>query len=157
MESERVKKKYVIYHDCLSKRNIFLAVILSTLFLTGCSESQKNNIELEFTDDFGGVQSYVMDIETEDTMLIPVIELDKNKETFSITHDMLSSTIIGGTYKIKSNILSAETDDKKSRYQFEIIDSKTLKFVQKNSSEIKLTDENFGVPISDGSIFKLQE
>lgn len=47
-------------------RNILLAVILSTLFLAGCSESQKNNIELEFTDDSGGVQSYVMDIETED-------------------------------------------------------------------------------------------
>lgn len=51
----------------------------------------------------------------------------------------------------------AETYDKKSTYQFEIIDSKTLKFIQNNSSKIKLTDENIGISISDGSIFKLQE
>ena len=98
-----------------------------------------------------------MDIETQDNVLVPRIELDKNAGTFSITHDILASTIIGGTYKIENNILLAETYDKKSTYQFEIIDSKSFKFIQNNSSEIKLTDKNIGISITDGSIFKLQE
>ena len=60
--------------------------------------------------------------------------------------------------QIRSDVLDiAETYDKKSTYQFEIIDSKTLKFIQNNLSKIKLTDENIGISISDGSIFKLQE
>lgn len=136
---------------------IVLLIVLSGLFLVGCSNSQKADIELEFTDDSSGVQSYIMDVETQYDMLVPRIELDKNNGTFSITHDILSSTIIGGTYKIKNNTLLAETYDEKSTYQFEIIDSKSLKFIQNNSSEIKLTDENVGISISDGSVFKLKE
>lgn len=134
-----------------------LLAVLSGVFFVGCSNSQKGNIESEFSDNFSVVQSYIMDVEKQSNMLIPQIELDKNNKTFSITHDILSSSIIGGTYKIKNNILVAETYDKKSTYQFEIIDSKTLKFIQNNSSKIKLTDENIGISISDGSIFRLQE
>lgn len=134
-----------------------LLIVLSGLFLGSCSNFQKTDIELEFADNSNGVQIYIMDIETQDNVLVPRIELDKNTGTFSITHDILASTIIGGTYKIENNILLAETYDKKSTYQFEIIDSKSFKFIQNNSSEIKLTDKNIGISIADGSIFKLQE
>ena len=136
---------------------IVLLIVLSGLFLVGCSNIQKADVELEFTDDSNGVQSYIMDVETRDDVLIPRIVLDKNNGTFSITYDILSSTFIVGTYKIKNNTLLAETYDKQSTYQFEIIDSKSLKFIQNNSSELKLTDENIGISISDGCIFKLQD
>lgn len=134
-----------------------LLIVLSGLFFGSCSNFQKTDIELEFADNSNGVQIYIMDIETQDNVLVPRIELDKNTGTFSITHDILASTIIGGTYKIENNILLAETYDKKSTYQFEIIDSKSFKFIQNNSSEIKLTDKNISISITDGSIFKLQE
>lgn len=136
---------------------IVLLIVLSGLFFVDCSNSQKAGIELEFTDDSSGVQSYIMNVETQENILVPRIELDKNNGTFSITYDILSSTIIGGTYKIKNNTLLAKTYDEKSTYQFEIIDSKSLKFIQNKSSEIKLTDENIGISILNGSIFKLQE
>lgn len=136
---------------------VVLLIVLSGLFLGSCSNFQKTDIELEFADNSNGVQIYIMDIETQDNVLVPRIELDKNTGTFSITHDILASTIIGGTYKIENNILLAETYDKKSTYQFEIIDSKSFEFIQNNSSEIKLTDKNIGISITDGSIFKLQE
>lgn len=135
---------------------ILFLLVTSCIFVMGCSNSKKN-IELEFMDNSGGIQSYIMDIETHENVLVPIIELNENNKTFSITHDPLSSTIIEGTYKTKNNILSVETYDKRNNYQFEIIDSKTLKFIQKDSSELKLTDENVGISITDGSVFKLQE
>ncbi|MDO5591146.1 MAG: hypothetical protein Q4F98_08875 [Lachnospiraceae bacterium] len=141
------------------KKKLYIVplLILAGVFLMGCSNPRKADTELEFTDKSGGVQSYVMDVHKQDDILVPRIELDKNKGTFFIEHDILASTVIGGTYKIKKNILLAETEDKKSVYQFKIIDGKSLKFIQDNSSEIKLTDKTVGIPITDGSIFKLEE
>lgn len=97
-----------------------------------------------------------MDIGTENNVFLPLLEIDKSDQTFSITNDVLSSTIIGGTYRIKGNILITETHDKQDTYQFEIIDGNTLKFIQDHSSAFKLIDERIGILIVDGSIFKLQ-
>lgn len=139
--------------------HIVLLVVLTGMIFAGCSifTKRSSSVELEFADDSNGVQSYIMVIEAPNNIFVPRLELDRNNETFSIMHDVLSSTIIGGTYKIQDNMLVAKTDDNKSTYQFEIVDSRTLKFVQSNSSEIALTDEDVGIPISDGSIFKLQK
>lgn len=145
----------------IMKRTIYivLLVVLNGMIFAGCSffPKRSSSVELGFADDSNGVQSYIMVIEAPNNIFVPRLELDRNNETFSIMHDVLSSTIIGGTYKIQDNMLVAKTDDNKSTYQFEIVDSRTLKFVQSNSSEIALTDENVGIPISDGSIFKLQK
>lgn len=99
---------------------------------------------------------YVLDVSTEKDIYLPQLEIDKGNQSFSIMDDVLSSTIISGTYKIEDNIFIAETYDKQEVYQFEIIDNNTLKFVQDNSSTFKLTDEAIGLAIVDGSIFKLQ-
>lgn len=139
--------------------HVVLLVVLTGMFFVGCSifPKRSSSVELEFADDSNGVQSYIMVVEAKNNVFVPRLELDRNNETFSIMHDVLSSTIIGGTYKIQDNMFVAKTDDNKSTYQFEIVDSRTLKFVQSNSSEIALTDEDVGIPISDGSIFKLQK
>lgn len=59
-----------------------LLAVLSGVFFVGCSNSQKGNIESEFSDNFSVVQSYIMDVEKQSNMLIPQIELDKNNKTF---------------------------------------------------------------------------
>ena len=61
---------------------IVLLIVLSGLFLVGCSNIQKADVELKFTDDSNGVQSYIMDVETRDDVLIPRIVLDKNNGTY---------------------------------------------------------------------------
>lgn len=139
--------------------HVVLLVVLTGIFVVGCSifPKRSSSVELEFADNSNGVQNYIMVIESQNNIFVPRLELDKNNETFSIMHDVLSSTIIGGTYEIEDNMLVAKTYDNKSTYQFEIVDSKTLKFIQNNSSEIALTDDRVGIPISDGSIFKLQK
>lgn len=50
---------------------VLLIVLLSGLFFVDCSNPQKADIELEFTDDFSGVQSYIMDVETQEDILVP--------------------------------------------------------------------------------------
>ena len=57
-----------------------LLAVLSGVFFVGCSNSQKGNIESEFSDNFSVVQSYIMDVEKQSNMLIPQIELDKNNK-----------------------------------------------------------------------------
>lgn len=133
-----------------------LLTVFSGMFLSGCSRQQKADIELEFSKASNGIQNYIMDTEEHDAVQIPTLQLNKNTETFMIMHDSLASTYIGGDYKIKDNILTAETADGTSAYQFEIIDSKTLKFVQEHSSKIELLDEASGIPVTDGSLFRLE-
>lgn len=137
----------------MNKILLALCLICTGLFFTGCAVADKEPQMGDFSDK---TLHYVMDISTEKDIYLPSLDIDKNNQTFSITNDVLSSTIIGGTYKAEDNMFIAETYDKQKVYQFEIIDNDTLKFVQEKSSTFELTDEAIGVAIVDGSIFKLQ-
>lgn len=92
----------------------------------------------------------------EDSFVVPTIQLNIEEKTFCISHDVLSSLIIGGTYEIINGVLIAKTDDGQKQYLFEEIDENVLRFIQDGSSKIELTDERIGIRISNGAEFILQ-
>ena len=113
-------------------------------------EKQTNEVN-SFTD---SKRIYVMET-NEDAVIIPAIQLNEEDNTFSFTHDPLSSVIIGGTFEIKDGILSAKSDNGND-YLFDVVDEDTLRFIQDGSAKIELKDDKIGIPVSDRAKFKLK-
>ena len=61
-----------------------------------------------------------------------------------------------GTYEIKGDVLTASTSDGLYQYQFKVKEDGTLIFLAKDSSEVKLFDDNLGIAVLDGSEFVKQ-
>lgn len=100
--------------------------------------------------------SYVLQasVSEEEEMFLPCLGLDREEETFSFGFDILSSYLSCGTYEIKDDVLTAVTDDGMYQYRFKVIDENTLEFMQEGSSEVKLINEEMGISVRDGAIFK---
>ena len=82
---------------------------------------------------------YILEADA-DTTVTPAIEFDGTDGTFMFLYDILLSRNIQGTFKVKDNILTAKASDGKGKYRFEIESGDVLRFVQKGSSEIMLSD-----------------
>lgn len=142
----------------MKRKLLVLCMITFLLNFVGCSnlgltqtEKQTNEVN-SFTD---SKRIYVMET-NEDAVIIPTIQLNEEDNTFSFTHDPLSSVIIGGTYEIKDGILSAKSDNGND-YLFEVVDEDTLRFIQDGSAKIELKDDKIGIPVSDRAEFKLKK
>jgi len=93
-------------------------------------------------------------VSEDDELFLPGLSLDRKEKTFSFGYDILSSYLSCGTYEIKDDVLTAVTDDGIYHYRFKVIDDDTLEFMQEGSSEVKLINEEMGIAVEDGAIFK---
>ncbi len=82
---------------------------------------------------------YLMEADA-DTTVNPAIELDGADGTFMFLYDILLSNNIQGNFEIKGDILTARASDGQGRYRFRIESRDVLRFVQKGSSKIRLSD-----------------
>lgn len=76
--------------------------------------------------------------------------------SFTFSYDLASSYMPYGTYEIKEDILTASTSDGLYQYRFKIKEDDTLVFLEEGSSKVKLTDDNLGIAVLDGSEFVKQ-
>lgn len=81
---------------------------------------------------------YLMEA-NEDTAVIPAIEIDGKDGRFMFLYNVLLSNNVQGTFEIKDNILIANADDGKV-FLFQIESREVLRFLQKGSSKIMLSD-----------------
>lgn len=86
--------------------------------------------------------------------LRPDLVLDTDKKTFSFSYDVLSSYLSVGTYTEEDNELKLTTDDGKFYYTFRKGSENNLYFLVDKSSSVKLTDEKFGIEITDDMVFE---
>lgn len=87
----------------------------------------------------------------------PRLNLDKDG-TFSFSYSLISSYLPHGTYELKNDTLTAETDDGRYHYQFTRIgdfNNSILLFDTEHSSDVTNIDTktNADVPIENGSVF----
>ena len=129
------------------KKLVVCSIILSLLLITFCSCKQDKEPVLS-----NG--SYIL-TENESAYMSPLIKFDTEKNTFAFHYDYLSSYYACGKITLKNNQIIARTDDQKYTYIFEIKNDNTIVFIQKGSSEIKITDKN-APQINDGTEFVLR-
>lgn len=90
-----------------------------------------------------------------DSVFYPSIKFDLEDSSFVFSYDPLSSYLPMGNIEIKNGRVIAKTSDRKYTYVFDIIDNDTIRFKEKSSSEIKMTDGKSVV--SDGCEFVFTE
>lgn len=135
-------------------KKIFLILVICCFLFTGCSQSVEKFLNTPVYPNLSG--EYVMVVKNiEENVILPTITYNDYTKEFVFNYDLLSSYLPTGTVKQDGNKLIMETQDKQNKYVFEIINTYTLKFLKENSSSVKLTDENLGVSIEDGSIFQI--
>lgn len=100
--------------------------------------------------------SYVLQasVSEDEEMFLPSLGLDREDKTFSFGYDILSSYLSCGTYEVEDDILTAVTNDGIYRYCFKVIDENTLEFMQEGSDEVRLINDEMGIAVKDGAIFK---
>lgn len=104
---------------------------------------------------------YRMEVPEDKAIWAPMLSLDPEEQHFLFYYDQLSAWLNSGTYRIEGDLLIAAnnpiTHDER-QFVFRIVDSKTLAFVEDQSSPLRpLQDERFGVPLYDGARFVLKE
>lgn len=149
-------KIYIPFHLEGMERKMLLrwkAAALAVLCMTVVVFLATNGVEKKAYD------SYVLQasVSEEEEMFLPGLGLDREEETFSFGFDLLSSYLSCGTYEIKDDVLTAVTNDGMYRYRFKVIDENTLEFMQEGSSEVKLINEDMGIAVKDGAIFKKRD
>ena len=100
--------------------------------------------------------TYVIDSDAAEGSFLPSITLDETEQSYHIVYDPLSATYIGGTYATDGDVITCKTIDGDNTYLFRIGDENTLTFIQNGSSDLKPALEEFTVPVTDGSVFKLE-
>ena len=119
------------------------AFFVLCLALMGCSKSVP------------GVSSGTYKAEkADDTIVAPTITFDLNKNTFTFSYDILSSTLVTGMVEIDDGKVTATTGDGDT-YLFEVPDNDTIKFIQDGSSEVIDTLGN--TVVTDGTEFTYQD
>ena len=135
-----------------NKHTIVILMILTYIIIltTACAKNDEKNLssQKEYT-------LVVDEIISENSSPIPSLAINTLDNTFCFTYDQLSSYANIGTFEINDGKLIAITDGKERTYIFEIINDNTLKFIAEGSYEIKLTDDNFGVTVTDQAMFEL--
>lgn len=140
-------------------KKIILALTLCLLFLTGCnspSEQTSSNKTDEITQHNADVVYTMVLDEDSEGIFAPYLSLDESNNTFLFTYDILSSYMPTGTYEIADGVLTAQSDDGKYTYLFDVIDDNTIEFKRDGSSDVKLTDGHSGMQIYDGAQFKAE-
>lgn len=92
-------------------------------------------------------------LKTEDEIL-PEIILNKEYQTFSLSYNVLSSYLGTGTYEQTDAELILQTEDGNYRYVFDILEDGTLRFREKDSSDIHVIYKHIGPEIKDGAEFE---
>ncbi|WP_036937409.1 hypothetical protein [Pseudobacteroides cellulosolvens] len=114
--------------------------------LTGCSFNN-DTINLKYG-------TYVLEHTGTNTGVVPSVTI--SDENISFSFDALSSYLSIGTYTIKNDILTMITHDGRYKYVFQV-DGDKLLFKENESSAVNLTDDRFGINITDKAEFKLKE
>lgn len=146
-----------------------LCMIIVTMTLSGCvsatekTAGNKSLIETGVTEvpSSDNVlitpgQYFLADPGEDDGVVLPNIQLNKDG-SFEFFYDTLSSYAPHGNYSIQEDLLEASSSDGKYDYYFRIIDDRTLEFIQEGSSDVSLTDQKIGSPVTDGAVFTLKE
>ena len=106
-------------------------------------------------------KTYRMDVPEEEDSWAPELLLQPEEQQFRFTYDLLSAWSNSGTYQIEEDLLIATVNplaQVDTQFVFRIVDSKTLAFVEDQSSPLRpLHDERFAVPVYDGALFILKE
>lgn len=79
------------------------------------------------------------------------ISFDSNNYSISLAYNEGTPIIASGTYKFENRVITALFEDNRYKFHFEIIDNDTIRFIQRNFSNISTID---GLdPIADGTEF----
>lgn len=130
----------------MKKIGVSLSMVLILLFLTACNS---NNVVITVKDG-----TYVL--EQTETKAVALPKITISNDDISFTYDDLSSYLPYGTYTIEGDILTMTTTDGKYKYLFQVKGDK-LSFQKDGSSEVNLTDNRFGIKITDNAEFKLKQ
>lgn len=131
----------------MKKFVIFLLIILGIIFsFCSCDKAV-----------YGLSEGVYKAKQENDDVLTPYVTFDMQNSTFTFSYDPLSSYLSVGKYEIKNGKVTAKTDDGKYTYIFEIIDNDTIAFVEKGSSDIKMTVEDEKSSVVDGTEFIFSE
>ncbi len=125
---------------------INMIMVLILLFLTACNSNNHTT-----TVKYG---TYVLEQIGTEAVAFPKVTISGDDILF--TYDGLSSYLPFGTYTIENDILTMITNDRKYKYVFQI-DGDKLVFQENESAKVNLTDNRFGIKITDNSEFKLKE
>lgn len=130
-----------------------VAAVLACIIVPVCFMTQKKNAE-NVADMEQTAGEYLMAVpDSEERVAVPWLRLDA-EGGFTFMYSVLSSYLPYGSYEIKGNILTADTEDGLYHYQFTVTDSGSLVFDAAKSSEIPWTwDERLEVPLTDGAEF----
>lgn len=101
--------------------------------------------------------TYRMEAPEGNASFAPELILDQEDQSFYFYYDFLSSLGNSGTYQIEDGQLTASATHDGSQFVFQIVDGKTLTFVEDQSAQTSLQDERFGVALYDGARFMLVE
>lgn len=106
---------------------------------------------------YGEAEGYYLMEANEDTAVIPAIEIDGKDGRFMFLYNVLLSNNVQGTFEIKDSILIANADDGKV-FLFQIESREVLRFLQKGSSKIMLSDaQNNEKYLADNAKFTMAE
>ncbi|MGM9538258.1 MAG: M56 family metallopeptidase [Candidatus Onthomonas sp.] len=95
---------------------------------------------------------YYLDTDA-DTLYIPCLSLFEDG-TFTFSYDALSSYYPYGTWTEADGLVRCETSDSQYHYTFQRIDENTLRFIQRQSSDVEAIQWGLsGAEISDGALF----
>jgi len=124
--------------------SILFVIMLSGALLSGCTKTVYGLSD----------GTYVMQ-GAQDKTLQPTITLNVEEETFFFSYDVVSSYFPHGSWECYDGTFVAKTDDNKYTYLFEVVDKDTIRFVQRNSSQI--TSIKGDTLVLDGAEFKFND
>lgn len=130
----------------MKRISVSLILFLFMSFLAACN-SNSDTAALKYG-------TYVLEHTGTKAGVLPSVTI--SDDNISFTYDAFSSYLPIGTYTTKSDILTMITDDGRYKYVFQV-DGDKLLFKRNESSEVNLTDDRFGIKITDNAKFKLKE
>ncbi len=117
-----------------------------------CEEKARTHVGLSLT---GYDKVYTLSVEstTLSGVFLPKLSINTNDGTFTFVYDLLSSYLPAGTFEIQNGKLIADTLDGMYRYVFNVVNDNELRFNEKESDKIKVTNEDLSYEIAHGSSF----
>ena len=124
-------------------KKIICVLFVCVILLVGCGEKFQNVTEGTYTLE-----------NSENAVLKPKVTFNNIDQSFTFMYDPFSSYLSFGKFTVEDSIITARTEDDKYIYRFEILDEKTIAFLEKRSSELDYA-ASADVYIVDGSKFIL--
>lgn len=132
----------------IMKKVVIFLLIISVLMLSFCSCNKTP---------YGLSEGIYKAKISDECALAPTVSFDMQNYTFTFSYDPFSSYLAVGEYEIKNGKVIAETTDGNYTYIFKIIDNDTIAFIEKGSSDIKMTVEGEKPTVTDGTEFIFTE